>query len=40
MTENKRDLSVSMAEANIIVLFVSIPVAILQFGIFVLFHDA
>ncbi|MEO5887456.1 MAG: DUF3267 domain-containing protein, partial [Anaerolineales bacterium] len=34
MIENKRDLSISMARANIIVMFVSIPVAILQFAIF------
>ncbi len=38
MMENKRDLSISMARANIIVLFVSIPVAILQFAIFGILH--
>jgi hypothetical protein len=36
--ENKRDLSISMARANIIVLFTSIPVALLQFLIFVMLH--
>jgi hypothetical protein len=36
--ENKRDLSISMARANIIVVFTSIPVAFLQFLIFVLLH--
>ena len=36
--ENKRDLSISMARANIVVIFVSIPVAILQFAIFFLVH--
>ncbi|RPI92724.1 MAG: DUF3267 domain-containing protein [Chloroflexi bacterium] len=34
MTENKRDLSVSMARTNVIVLFTSLPIAILQFLIF------
>lgn len=38
MMQNKRDLSVSMAQANIIVLFVSIPVVILQFAVFLLLH--
>lgn len=38
--ENKRDLSISMARANIIVLFISIPVVILQFSIFSLVHGA
>ncbi len=33
--ENKRDLSISMARANLIVLFISLPLAILQFVIFV-----
>jgi hypothetical protein len=40
MTENRRDLSVSMERANMIVLFISIPVAILQFGIFSLLYGA
>lgn len=35
---NKRDLSISMARANVIVLFLSIPVAIAQFVIFVMIH--
>jgi len=38
MSENKRDLSISMARANIIVLFISIPVVILQFAIFLWIH--
>jgi hypothetical protein len=38
MMTNKRDLSISMARANFIVLFTSIPVALLQFLIFVLLH--
>lgn len=38
MIENKRDLSITMARANIIVLFTSIPVALLQFLIFVMLH--
>lgn len=38
MMENKRDVSISMARANLIVLFTSIPVAILQFLIFVILH--
>jgi hypothetical protein len=38
MTETKRDLSISMARANVIVMFISIPVVILQFGIFLLLH--
>ena len=40
MTENKRDLSISMGRANIIVLFVSIPVFIAQFAIFILTQEA
>jgi hypothetical protein len=40
LPENKRDLSISMAQANVIVLFISIPVIILQFGIFLLLHGA
>lgn len=35
---NKRDLSVSMERANVIVLFIGIPVAILQFVLFSIFH--
>lgn len=38
MMTNKRDLSISMARANFVVLFTSIPVAILQFFIFALLH--
>lgn len=40
MTVNKRDLSVSLAQANMIVLFVSLPVVILQFVLFLLLHGA
>lgn len=36
MTETKRDLSISMARANIIMLFVSIPLFVAQFAIFFL----
>ena len=38
MMENKRDLSVSMAQANVIVLFISLPVVILQLVLFLLLH--
>ena len=38
MTETKRDLSISMAQANLIVLFISIPVVILQFVLFLGLH--
>ncbi len=38
--ENKRDISVSMTQANIIVLFIGIPVAILQFILFEYLHPA
>lgn len=38
MMENKRDLSISMARANLIVLFVSIPIAVLQFTNFIMLH--
>jgi hypothetical protein len=38
--ENKRDLSISMAWANVVVMFISIPVAISQFAIFSLVHGA
>lgn len=40
MTDNKRDLSISMARANAIMLFFSIPVFTLQFAIFFLSQDA
>jgi len=36
--QNKRDLSISMARANVIVMFITIPVVILQFSIFILLH--
>jgi len=36
--EKKRDLSISMARANLIVLFLSIPVAIAQFILFSMIH--
>jgi hypothetical protein len=38
MMTNKRDLSISMARANFAVLFTSIPVALLQFLLFVMLH--
>lgn len=38
--ENKRDLSVSMAYANIVVLFIGIPIVILQFLLFSMLHSA
>jgi hypothetical protein len=38
MMETKRDLSISMARANVIVLFTSVPVALIQFLIFVALH--
>lgn len=38
MIENRRDLSISMARANVIVMFISIPVAILQFALFIGVH--
>jgi len=40
MMANKRDLSISMARANVVVMFLSIPVAILQFATFSLVHGA
>ena len=36
--ENKRDLSISMARANIIVMFISLPVVIIQFVGFIGLH--
>jgi len=36
--QNKRDLSISMVRANVVVLFITIPVVILQFAIFILLH--
>ena len=36
--EKKRDLSISMARANIAVLFISIPVVIVQLALFTLLH--
>lgn len=40
MTQTKRDLSISMAQANFIVMFISVPVVILQFAIFLMLHGA
>jgi hypothetical protein len=40
MTENKRDLSISMERASVIVVWVSIPVAVAQFALFNLLHGA
>jgi hypothetical protein len=37
-TENKRDLSISMLRANVLALFIMIPVAILQFSLFALWN--
>ena len=34
ITENKRDLSISMLRANVVAVFIMIPVAILQFNLF------
>lgn len=39
-TTNKKDLSVSMERANIVVLFISLPVAVLQFVLFSVMHAA
>lgn len=39
MTGQKRDLSISLERANTIVLFISIPVVILQFALYLLVHD-
>jgi hypothetical protein len=36
--ENRRDLSISMGRANLIVLFITIPVFILQIALFILLH--
>jgi hypothetical protein len=36
--EDKKDLSVSMIRANILVMFISIPVVILQFAVFLMLH--
>lgn len=38
MSEDKRDLSIPMSRANVIVMFVSLPVAILQFVVYVSLH--
>lgn len=38
--ENKRDLSISMARANMIALFVIIPLAVVQFAAFYAIHGA
>lgn len=38
MTEHKRDLSVPMDRANVIVLFITIPMAIVQFLVFIMLH--
>lgn len=38
MMENKRDLSISMGRANVIVMFISIPVIIVQFAVFIMVH--
>jgi hypothetical protein len=38
MMGNKRDLSISMVRANIVVMFISIPVVIMQFAMFLIVH--
>jgi hypothetical protein len=38
MMENKRDLSISMDRANVIVMLISIPVILLQFAVFLMLH--
>jgi hypothetical protein len=35
---NKRDLSVSMTRANLVVFFIALPVVVLQFALFGIFH--
>ena len=40
MTESKRDLSISMERASLIVMWVSIPVAVAQFALFRWLHGA
>lgn len=40
MNENKRDLSISMGRANILVIILSIPVIVLQFALFISLHGA
>ena len=40
MTDRKRDLSISMARANVIATFIMLPVMILQFLMFVGLHGA
>jgi hypothetical protein len=39
MTDNKRDLSISMARANLTMLFISIPIFIAQFAVFFFSED-
>ena len=39
-TENKHDLSVSMLRANVLAFFIMIPVAILQFSLFIMWNGA
>ncbi|MBN2119273.1 MAG: DUF3267 domain-containing protein [Anaerolineales bacterium] len=39
MMESKRDLSITMARANVIVLFLSLPLFVVQFSIFVLSQE-
>ena len=40
MMETKRDLSISLEKANVVVIFISIPVIILQFAMFLMLHGA
>lgn len=38
--ENKRDLSISMLRANIVAVFIMVPVSILQFSLYHMLHGA
>ena len=38
--ENKRDLSISMVRANVVVIFISIPIVIVQLALFIMIHGA
>lgn len=40
MMENKRDLSISMVRANVLVFFLAVPVVVLQFAAYSLLHGA
>lgn len=38
MSANRRDFSISMARANILAVFIAIPLVVLQFALFTSFH--